>query len=78
MIYLILDGVRLGVRGGTREKEAVLVAWAFLEDGRGAGIDDGLLAVEGIEVAWCKDDRRGESYTGEAKDVKNWKGCGLK
>ncbi len=31
--YLILDGVRLGVRGGTREKEAVLVAWAFLEDG---------------------------------------------
>lgn len=33
VVYLILDGVRLGVRGGTREKEAVLVAWAFLEDG---------------------------------------------
>ncbi|MDO8446258.1 MAG: IS256 family transposase [Deltaproteobacteria bacterium] len=33
VIYLILDGIRLGVRGGTREKEAVLVAWAFLEDG---------------------------------------------
>jgi transposase-like protein len=31
--YLILDGIRLGVRAGTREKEAVLVAWAFLEDG---------------------------------------------
>lgn len=33
VIYLILDGIRLGVRAGTREKEAVLVAWAFLEDG---------------------------------------------
>lgn len=32
-VYLILDGIRLGVRAGTREKEAVLVAWAFLEDG---------------------------------------------
>lgn len=31
--YLILDGIRLGVRAGTKEKEAVLVAWAFLEDG---------------------------------------------
>lgn len=33
-VYLILDGIRLGVRAETREKEAVLVAWAFLEDGR--------------------------------------------
>lgn len=33
VVYLIFDGVRLGVRGGTREKEAVLVAWGFLEDG---------------------------------------------
>jgi len=33
VIYLILDGIRLGVRAGTKEKEAVLVAWAFLEDG---------------------------------------------
>lgn len=33
IIYLILDGIRLGVRGGTTEKEAVLVAWAFLQDG---------------------------------------------
>ncbi len=33
VVYLILDGIRLGVRAGTREKEAVLVAWAFLEDG---------------------------------------------
>jgi len=33
IIYLILDGVRLGVRAGTKEKEAVLVAWGFLEDG---------------------------------------------
>jgi len=31
--YLILDGTRLAVRAGTREKEAVLVAWCFLEDG---------------------------------------------
>jgi len=34
VVYLILDGIRLGVRAGTREKEAVLVARAFLEDGR--------------------------------------------
>lgn len=33
VLYLILDGVRLGVRGKTREKEAVLVAWAFLDNG---------------------------------------------
>jgi len=33
VVYMILDAVRLGVRGGTREKEAVLVAWGFLEDG---------------------------------------------
>lgn len=33
VLYLILDGIRLGVRAGTREKEAVLVAWGFLEDG---------------------------------------------
>ena len=33
MIYLILDGIRIGVRAGTTEKEAVLVAWAFMEDG---------------------------------------------
>jgi len=33
VVYLILDGIRLGVRAGTREKEAVLVALAFLEDG---------------------------------------------
>jgi transposase-like protein len=33
VIYLVLDGVRLGVRAGTTQKEAVLVAWAFLEDG---------------------------------------------
>jgi transposase-like protein len=33
VVYLVLDGVRVGVRAGTREKEAVLVAWAFLEDG---------------------------------------------
>jgi transposase-like protein len=33
ILYLILDGIRLGVRGATREKEAVLVAWAFVEDG---------------------------------------------
>ncbi|MEW6054952.1 MAG: IS256 family transposase [Nitrospirota bacterium] len=32
-VYLILDGIRLGIRAETREKEAVLVAWAFLEDG---------------------------------------------
>ena len=34
VVYLILDGIRLGVRAGTKEREAVLVAWAFLEDGR--------------------------------------------
>lgn len=33
VVYLILDGIRFGVRANTREKEAVLVAWAFLEDG---------------------------------------------
>jgi len=33
VVYLILDGVRLGVRAGTTEKETVLVAWGFLEDG---------------------------------------------
>jgi transposase-like protein len=27
--YLILDGTRLAVKAGTREKEAVLVAWVF-------------------------------------------------
>ncbi len=32
-VYLILDGIRLGVRAETTEKEAVLVGWAFLEDG---------------------------------------------
>lgn len=34
VLYLILDGIRVGVRAGTNEKEAVLVAHAFLEDGR--------------------------------------------
>lgn len=33
VVYLILDGTRLAVRAGTKEKEAVLVAWGFLEDG---------------------------------------------
>jgi transposase-like protein len=33
VVYLIVDGVRVGVRAGTTEKETVLVAWAFLEDG---------------------------------------------
>ena len=33
VVYIVLDGVRLGVRAGTTQKEAVLVAWAFLEDG---------------------------------------------
>lgn len=33
VVYVILDGVRLGVRRGTTEKEAVLVAWGFLADG---------------------------------------------
>jgi len=34
VIYLFLDGIRLGVRRGTREKEAVLVAHAVPADGR--------------------------------------------
>jgi len=34
VIYMVLDGVRLGVRCDTKEKEAVLVAWGFLSDGR--------------------------------------------
>ena len=34
VVYLFLDGIRLGVRKGTREKEAVLVAHAVLADGR--------------------------------------------
>ena len=33
VVYMILDAVRLGLRRGTRGKEAVLVAWGFLEDG---------------------------------------------
>jgi transposase-like protein len=33
ILYLIMDGIRIGVRGGTGEKEAVLVATAYLEDG---------------------------------------------
>jgi transposase-like protein len=33
VVYLILDGIRLGVRGHTKEKEAILIAWGFLEDG---------------------------------------------
>lgn len=33
VVYLVLDAVRMGVRAGTKEKEAVMVAWAFLEDG---------------------------------------------
>lgn len=33
VVYLILDGTRLAVRAGTKDKEAVLVAWGFLEDG---------------------------------------------
>ena len=33
VVYLLLDGIRLGVRAETKEKEAVLAAWAFLEDG---------------------------------------------
>lgn len=33
VMYLIMDGIRIGVRGGTGEKEAVLVATAYLEDG---------------------------------------------
>jgi len=33
VLYLILDVIRLGVRNNTTEKEAILIAWAFLEDG---------------------------------------------
>lgn len=33
VLYLILDGIRIGVRAGTKEKEAILVAHAFLWDG---------------------------------------------
>lgn len=33
VLYLILDGIRLGARARTTEKEAILVAWGFLEDG---------------------------------------------
>ena len=32
--YLFLDGIRLGVRKGTREKETILVAHGVLVDGR--------------------------------------------
>jgi transposase-like protein len=34
VVYLFLDGIRLGVRRGSREKEAILVAHAVLADGR--------------------------------------------
>lgn len=34
VLYLVIDGIRLGVRTDTKEKEAVLAATAFLEDGR--------------------------------------------
>jgi putative transposase len=34
VLYLFLDGIRLGVRKGTREKETILVAHAVLADGR--------------------------------------------
>lgn len=34
VLYLVMDGIRLGVRAGTSEKEAVLCATAFLEGGR--------------------------------------------
>jgi transposase-like protein len=34
VLYLVMDGIRLGVRAGTKEKEAVLAATAFLEGGR--------------------------------------------
>jgi transposase-like protein len=33
VLYLFLDGIRLGVRRGTREKEAILVAHAVLANG---------------------------------------------
>jgi transposase-like protein len=34
VVYLFLDGIRMGVRRGTSEKEAILVAHAVLADGR--------------------------------------------
>ena len=34
IIYLFLDGIYLGVRGNSREKEAVLVAYGIARDGR--------------------------------------------
>ena len=34
VLYLVIDGIRLGVRTDTKEKEAVLAATAFLEGGR--------------------------------------------
>jgi transposase-like protein len=34
VLYLVVDGIRVGVRAGTSEKEAVLVANAFLSNGR--------------------------------------------
>ncbi len=33
VLYLILDGIRIGARARTTEKETILVAWGFLEDG---------------------------------------------
>lgn len=42
VLYLIVDGIRLGVRAGTCEKEAVLVAQGFLEDGRRVLLSVGL------------------------------------
>jgi transposase-like protein len=33
VVYLILDGIRLGVRKNTKDKEAILITWGFLEDG---------------------------------------------
>lgn len=33
VLYLILDGIRIGARAGTSEKEAILAAHAFLGDG---------------------------------------------
>jgi|GEM_PF-6203005 len=43
VLYLILDGIRLGIRAGTQEKEAVLVAWAFLENGSRELLDGSLV-----------------------------------
>jgi len=34
VLYLVVDGIRVGVRAGTSEKEAMLVASAFLENGK--------------------------------------------